>query len=148
MRTLRVQPIYGKFLSSTINGETINVWLVDPKTNEQGTELPYDKAVALLTMRHPVAALVQVKDKNGKYVQQMTDDELKNLEAKRQENIANNTFVPEKNTDDGTLKALVETQAELLKSQRAEIDSMRSEFKEMKKLLKKSGGKGKSKDEE
>ena len=146
MRTLRVQPIYGKFLSSTINGETINVWLVDPKTNEQGTELPYDKAVALLTMRHPVAALVQVKDKNGKYIQQMTDEELKNLEVRRQENIANNTFVPEKNSDDGTLKALVETQAELLKSQRAEIDSLKSGFEEMMKLLKKSDKKNKDKE--
>lgn len=148
MKTLRVQPIYGKFLSSTVNGKTIKVWLVDPVTGEQGTVLPYDDAVALLTLRNPVACLAQVKGKDGKIVQQMTDEELKSLTALKEQVMAGvQPTVSSSNEENSALKALVETQAALLKSQESEIENMKNEFSELKKLIAASAKKSKKAEE-
>lgn len=148
MKTLRVQPIYGKFLSSTVNGKTIKVWLVDPATGEQGTVLPYDDAVALLTLRNPVACLAQVKGKDGKIVQQMTDEELKSLTALKEQVMAGvQPTVSSSNEENSALKTLVETQAALLKSQESEIENMKNEFNELKKLIAASAKKSKKAEE-
>ena len=64
--TLLIQPIRGKFVQSNINGKIVRVWLVDPDTNRQGTEIPYNDAIAVLALPHPVVCMAQVKGKDGK----------------------------------------------------------------------------------
>lgn len=134
-KTLRVQPIAGKFVSATMGSKTINVWLVDPETNEQGTEIPYNDAIELLTLRHPLVCLVQVKDKDGKYVKQLTDEELDEIQEIAQAHamgVASAPAVPvEVGADVSTLQALVSTQAALIKSQASQFDDMKSEMEKM-----------------
>ena len=38
-KMLRLQPIQGKFVQSIIHGRIVRVWLVDPDTNEMGTDI-------------------------------------------------------------------------------------------------------------
>ena len=54
-RTIRLQPSSGKFLQTSLDGRIINIFLVDPKTNVQGTEVNYDDAIRILAFKNPVA---------------------------------------------------------------------------------------------
>ena len=62
-RTIRLQPSSGKFLQTSLDGRIINIFLVDPKTNVQGTEVNYDDAIRILAFKNPVAIPVPVKGK-------------------------------------------------------------------------------------
>ena len=130
-KTLRIQPIAGKFLSATARGKIINVWLVDPHTNEQGTSVAYDDAIHLLTAKHPVVCLVQVKGEDGKYIRQISEEE-ENRIAEIREAAAAGYSLPEAEvsvevpTDNKTLQALVSTQAALLQTQAVQIDELKA----------------------
>ena len=79
-RTIRLQPSSGKFLQTSVDGRTINIFLVDPKTNIQGTEVNYDDAIRILAFKNPVAIPVPIKGKDGKYIRQLNDEDLAAIE--------------------------------------------------------------------
>lgn len=154
-KTLRVQPISGKFVSATTNSKTINVWLVDPDTNQQGTELPYEDAIEVLTMRHPVCCLVQEKGKDGKYIKQLTDEEeaeIKRISAEHAAGITSQPAMPVmKDANVETLQALVNTQAALLQTQAVQFDEMKAQMAKMQEQMEamaKASKKSKKTDEE
>ena len=130
-RTIRLQPIRGKFLQTRANNRDINIWLVDPKTNQQGTEVPYDDAIAILAFPHPVATVAQIKGKDGKYIQQLTAEDKAAIQ-----NIKDNpgvSSVPESTSNNPELTELVKTQGKLLEAQAELMKSMKSEIDELKK---------------
>ena len=142
-RKIRLQPIQGKFLQTRVNNHDINIWLVDPKTNQQGTEVDSDDAIAILAFRHPVATVAQIKGKDGEYIKQLTDDDM----AAIQELKNHPTAEPIKSEDDSTLTELVKTQGELLKSQAELMKSMKAEIDDLKKNSKKADKKADKKAE-
>lgn len=134
-RTIRLQPIHGKFLQTTVNNHQINIWLVDPKTNQQGTEVPYDDAIAILSFNRPVATQALIKGKDGKYIQQLTDED-KELIAEAK---ANYGVLKEKSTssdESSALTELVKNQSELIKTQSEFLKQMKSEIDDLKKSVK------------
>lgn len=155
-RTVRVQPISGKFVSCTSNGKIIRIWLVDPKTNQQGTEVSYEDALTLLAMRHPVVCLSQEKDKKtGKYIEQFTEDDWKKVREMHDEalnQISGNTLQPSANTapsgDTKALEDLVKTQAKLIEAQAKQLEMMSKNFEKMEKNVSKIMKKGKITGEE
>ena len=151
-RTIRVQPIQGKFVSVTSNGKTIKIYLVDPMTMKQGTEVSYEDAITLLALRHPVVCLSQEKDKNGKFIEQFTEEDWKYVEKKHNEvmnKIATNTLQETQtvSSDNSALEKLVETQAKLIEAQNKQLEQMTKDFANMQKnvdkLMKKNKGKDK-----
>lgn len=132
-RTIRLQPIYGKFLQTKVNNHDVNIWLVDPKTNQQGTEIAYDDAIAILGFRHAVATVALIKGKDGKYIQQLTDeDKAKIQELKNNPGISSvPTDTP--SSDNSALTELVKTQGKLLETQGELLQSMKKEIEDLKK---------------
>lgn len=144
-KTLLLQPIRGKFVQSNINGKIVRIWLVDPDTNQQGTEIPYNDAISVLALPHPVVCMAQIKDKNGKYCNILDDEDRLAIEEKKDEYMYGNSreFVPETGSSDNSdLRKLVETQAELIKSQSKQLDAMQSKFEEIQKNMEKLAKKG------
>jgi len=134
--TLLIQPNRGKFVQSSLNGKIVRVWLVDPDTNQQGTEIPYDDAIAMLALPHSVVCMAQVKDKNGKYCNKLDKEDMEAIEKKRKE-YAQGMLVQQttSNGDSEPLKMLIETQAKLIENQTKQLEEMTKKFE---KLLKKA----------
>ena len=139
--SLLLQPIRGKFVQSSINGKIVRVWLVNPDTNQQGTEIPYDDAIALLALRHPVVCMAQIKGKDGKYCNKLDEEDMKAVEAKKKDFIngivGQNPIYVDSPKNDETLKQLVETQGKLIESQNKQLEEMQSKFAETQKMLEK-----------
>ena len=130
-RMIRLQPVKGKFLQTKVNNREINIWLVDPKTNQQGTEVAYDDAIAILAFPHPVATPALIKGKDGKYIQQLTaEDKATIQELKENPGVSS---VPESKSNNSELTELVKAQGELLKAQAELMKSMKSEIDDLKK---------------
>lgn len=133
-RTIRLQPISGKFLQTDVKGKQINIWLVDPKTNQQGTEVNYDDAIAILAFNHPVATLAAIKGKNGKFIQQLTEDDKKKIQELKEEGLnATNVSVSTPTSNNSNLEELVKAQSKLLETQGELIKQMRTEIDGIKK---------------
>ena len=133
-RTIRLQPISGKFLQTDVRGKQINIWLVDPKTNQQGTEVNYDDAIAILAFNHPVATLAAIKGKDGKFIQQLTEDDKKKIQELKEEGLnATNSQVSASASNNGNLEELVKAQSKLLETQGELIKQMKSEIDGIKK---------------
>lgn len=148
-RTIRVQPISGKFCSVTSHGNTIRIWLVEPGTKNQGTEVSIEDAYELLSLRKPVVCEAQIKGKDGKFIKQLTDEDWKIINEKKQNNLkrfTENTLhvndKPASSGSDPALQKLVETQAKLIDAQTKQLETMQKGFEEMQKnmakLMKKS----------
>ena len=154
-KTIRVQPISGKFCQVTSHGNTIRIWLVDPDTNQQGTEVSYEDAIELLSLRHPVVCEAQIKGKDGKFIKQLTEDDWKIINEKKQHNLtlkSQNTLHPvgeevKGNTNNSALEKLVETQAKLIENQSKQLETMQNSFAEMQKNMEKLMKKNKNKDD-
>ena len=130
-RMIRLQPVKGKFLQTRVNNHDVNIWLVDPKTNQQGTDVAYEDAIAILAFNHPVATPALIKGKDGKYIKQLTEEDKAAIQ-----NLKDNpgvSSVPEKSSDNSALTELVKTQGELLETQSELMKSMKSEIDELKK---------------
>lgn len=134
-KTIRLQPIQGKFLQTDVDSRQINIWLVNPADMQQGTEVDYDDALRILAYKHPVATVTPIKGKNGKFIEVLTDEDKAKIEEYRR-----NPVVAAKadSTPSDNLQKLVETQAQLLKSQGDLIAQMKAEIDDMKKNMKKS----------
>lgn len=145
-RTVRVQPISGKFVLAVSNGRQIRIWLVDPVTLQQGTEVSYEDALTLLSMRHPVVCLSQEKGKDGKFIEQFTKedwDKVHEMHDNAMNQIAANTLQePQISKPDENLTKLVEAQAKLIDNQNKQLAKMTADFekmqKDMEKLMKKN----------
>ena len=147
-RTIRIQPINGKFTQYTSHGNTISIWLVDPDTREQGTEVSYEDAIELLSLRHPLFCEAQVKGKDGKFIKQLTEDDWKIIREKKENNlktVTENTLHPKTevaSSSDPAMAKLVETQSKLIETQAAQLKAMQDSFakmqKDMEKLMKKA----------
>ena len=132
-RTIRLQPIQGKFLQTSVNGKNIDIFLVDPrKDNQQGTDVDYEDALRILAFKHPVAIPAQIKGKDGKFIQQLTDEDKAKIEQYKHE--VPNLIGASSNSD--TVTKLVETQSELLKAQGEMLATMKAEIEELKKKKK------------
>ena len=137
-KTLLLQPIQGKFVQVTINGKIVRVWLVDPDTNNQGTEIPYNDAISLLALPHPVVCLAQVKGKDGKYLVQIDDEDKELIENKRQEFLTGMTSSePSKSSNTSSLEKLVETQSLLIKNQQSQMEAMQKQMEKLGKAMEK-----------
>ena len=140
--TLLLQPLRGKFVQSTIHGHTTQVWLVDPDTNQQGTEVPYKDAIAMLALPHPVVCMAQIKGKDGKYCNLLDDEDKAEIEKKKNEYasgvVINNITEGRSSSDNSDLRDLIKTQAELIKSQSEQLKTMQNEFAKIQKALKKN----------
>lgn len=147
-RTIRIQPINGKFTQYTSHGNTISIWLVDPDTREQGTEVSYEDAIELLSLRHPLFCEAQVKGKDGKFIKQLTEDDWKVIRERKESNlktVTENTLHPKTeatSSSDPAMAKLVETQSKLIETQAAQLKAMQDSFakmqKDMEKLIKKN----------
>jgi len=128
-RMIKLQPTTGKFLQTTVNGRTVNVFLVDPKTNTDGTDVPYEDAMKILAYRIPVAKVAQIKDKKtGKYVEQLTDEDRAYIAKLREEGVSSVATA----ADESSVKSLIETQTELLKTQAKMMEKMQAEIDALK----------------
>ena len=137
-KTLLLQPIQGKFVQSIIQGRIVRVWLVDPETNQMGTEVEYSDAINVLSLPHPVVCLAQVKGKDGKYIEQLDADDKKLIEERKAE-FASGQLSPNQSGsgDNSALQKLVETQAKLIDAQADQLKSMQNQFAKMEKSLEK-----------
>ena len=134
-KTIRLQPMSGKFLQTSVNGKTINIFLVDPKDNKQGSEVDYEDAMRILAFKHPVATPVPVKDKKGKFVSVLTDEDKKKI-AEYKANPVNQTVannVNNSSSDTAVLTKIVENQSDILKAQTEMLAQMKQEIADLKK---------------
>lgn len=127
-KTIRLQPIQGKFLQTDVNGKQINIWLVNPVDMQQGTEVEYEDALRILAFKHPVATLTPIKGKDKKFINVLTDED----KAKIEEYKRNPTTIQAPKSSSDNLQKLMETQAELLKAQGELITQMKAEIEEIK----------------
>ena len=148
-RMIRLQPISGKYVSVTSHGQKVRIWLVPPGTKEQGTEVTYEDAIELLSLRHPVVCEAQIKGKDGKFIRQLTAEDWEKINEKKNSiaQIAEvNTLHPEKSEDNAAVTELVKTQAKLIDAQAKQLETMQKGFEDMQKniakLMKKGGKKG------
>lgn len=121
---MRLQPVQGKFLQTTVDGRTVNVWLLDPSDGKQGTDVAYADAVRILAYRHPVAVPVPKKGKDGKFVDPL-DDADKAAIAKAAEAPG---AVPNAGTD-SALVDLVKAQGKLIERLEADVAALRKKAK-------------------
>ena len=146
-RTVRVQPISGKFVLAVSNGRQIRIWLVDPATMRQGTEVSYEDALTLLSMRHPVVCLSQEKGKDGKFIEQFTKEDWDKVHKMHDEALnqfaANTLQEPQISKPDENLTKLVEAQAKLIETQNKQLEQMTKDFAAMQKNVEKLMKKGK-----
>ena len=135
-KTLLLQPVQGKFVQAIIHGKTSRIWLVNPDTNEQGTEVPYEEGIRLLSLPRPVVCPAQVKGKDGAFIKQLDKEDYVYIEQKKQEYLLGEQSVPtQSNPDNKVLEKLVETQSELIKTQGEQLKLMQDSFAEMKKQM-------------
>lgn len=142
-RTIRLQPSSGKFLQTSLDGRIINIFLVDPKTNVQGTEVNYDDAIRILAFKNPVAIPVPIKGKDGKYVKQLTFEDIAAIEEIRNNGYKESTAIV--SSDNSALETVVASQNEVIKSQMDFMTQMKKEMDELKSEVKKMGGKSETK---
>ena len=142
-RTIRLQPSSGKFLQTTLDGRIINIFLVDPKTNIQGTEVNYDDAIRILAFKNPVAIPVPVKGKDGKYIKQLTDEDLAAIEDIKNNGYKETTAIV--SSDNSALENVVASQNEVIKSQMDFMTQMKKEMDELKSEVKKMNSKSEPK---
>lgn len=77
-KTLNLKPIKGKFTQITLDGVTYDIFRYHPALNTdennpiEGTPIPYESAVKLLSLSNPIVTLVP-KIKDGKYVEQLEE---------------------------------------------------------------------------
>lgn len=143
-RTIRLQPSSGKFLQTSLDGRIINIFLVDPKTNVQGTEVNYDDAIRILAFKNPVAIPVPVKGKDNKYIRQLTDEDIAKIEEIKNSGYKESTAIV--SSDNSALENVVASQNEVIKSQMDFMTQMKKEMDELKSEVKKMNSKSKSKD--
>lgn len=132
-RTIRLQPISGKFLQTDVRGKQINIWLVDPKTNQQGTEVGYEDAIAILAFNHPVATLAAIKGKDGKFINQLTDEDKEKIAKLKEEGLNSTNTSMAAPSSHNNLEELVKAQSKLLETQGELIKQMKSEIDDIKK---------------
>lgn len=142
-RTIRLQPSSGKFLQTTLDGRIINIFLVDPKTNVQGTEVNYDDAIRILAFKNPVAIPVPVKGKDGKYIRQLTSEDIAKIEEVKNNGYKESTAIV--SSDNSALENVVASQNEVIKSQMDFMAQMKKEMDELKSEVKKMNSKSESK---
>lgn len=143
-KTLLLQPIQGKFVQSIIQGRIVRVWLVDPETNQMGTEIEYSDAINVLSLPHPVVCLAQVKGKDGKYIEQLDDDDKKLIEERKAEFASGQLSSNQSGSgDNSALQKLIETQAKLIDAQADQLKNMQEQFAKMQKSIEKLTKQGK-----
>ena len=149
-RTIRLQPSTGKFLQTSLDGRIINIFLVDPRTNIQGTEVNYDDAIRILAFKNPVAIPVPVKGKDGKFIKQLTAEDIEKIEDIKNNGYKESTAIV--SSDNSSLEKVVESQNETIKMQmefmaqmKKDMDSLRDEVKTMNKNSEKAAAKRTSK---
>lgn len=142
-RTIRLQPSSGKFLQTSLDGRIINIFLVDPKTNIQGTEVNYDDAIRILAFKNPVAIPVPVKGKDGKYIKQLTSEDIAKIEEIKNNGYKETTAIV--SSDNSALENVVASQNEVIKSQMDFMTQMKKEMDELKSEVKKMNSKSESK---
>ena len=135
-RTLRLQPSTGKFLQTSLDGRIINIYLVDPRTNIQGTEVNYDDAIRILAFKNPVAIPVPVKGKDGKFIKQLTAEDIAKIDDIRNNGYKEATAIV--SSDNSSLEKVVESQNETIRMQmefmaqmKKDMDSLKSEVQKM-----------------
>lgn len=133
-KTIRLQPIQGKFLQTSVEGRQINIWLVNPADMQQGTEVEYEDALHILAFKHPVATVTPIKGKNGKFIEVLTDEDKAKIEEYKIHPFAQ----PAPKSSSDNLQKLIDTQAQLLKSQGDLIAQMKQEIDDIKKNQKKA----------
>ena len=142
-RTIRLQPSSGKFLQTSLDGRIINIFLVDPKTNVQGTEVNYDDAIRILAFKNPVAIPVPLKGKDGKYIKQLTSEDIAKIEEIKNNGYKESTAIV--SSDNSALEVVVASQNEVIKSQMDFMAQMKKEMDELKSEVKKMNSKSESK---
>ena len=142
-RTIRLQPSSGKFLQTSLDGRIINIFLVDPKTNIQGTDVNYDDAIRILAFKNPVAIPVPLKGKDGKYIKQLTSEDIAKIEEIKNNGYKESTAIV--SSDNSALEVVVASQNEVIKSQMDFMAQMKKEMDELKSEVKKMNGKSESK---
>lgn len=142
-RTIRLQPSSGKFLQTSLDGRIINIFLVDPVTNVQGTEVNYDDAIRILAFKNPVAIPVPIKGREGKYVKQLTDEDIAAIEDIRNNGYKETTAIV--SSDNSALENVVASQNEVIKSQMDFMAQMKKEMDELKSEVKKMNSKSEPK---
>lgn len=133
-KTIRLQPATGKFLQTSLDGQNINIWLVDPKTNQQGTDIPYKDAIRILAFKHPVATVTPIKGKDGKFINVLTDEDKAAIEKVKQEGWKE--AVTTTSSDNSALEKVVEQQNEIIKSQMDFMTQMKKQMDDMQKEMK------------
>jgi hypothetical protein len=128
-KTIRLQPIKGKFLQTDVNGKQINIWLVNPVDMQQGTEVEYEDALHILAYKHPVATITPIKGKNGKFIDVLTDEDKAKIEELKRNPLTAST--PAANSSNN-LQKLIEIQSQLLQSQGELLAQMKKEIDEVK----------------
>ena len=142
-RTIRLQPSSGKFLQTSLDGRIINIFLVDPKTNVQGTEVNYDDAIRILAFKNPVAIPVPLKGKDGKYIKQLTSEDIAKIEEIKNNGYKESTAIV--SSDNSALEVVVASQNEVIKSQMDFMAQMKKEMDELKSEVKKMNSKSEPK---
>lgn len=132
-KTIRLQPATGKFLQTSLDGQNINIWLVDPKTNQQGTDVPYKDAIRILAFKHPVATVTPVKGKDGKFINMLTDEDRAAIEQIKREGWKE--AVTTTSSDNSALEKVVEQQSEVIKTQMDFMTQMKTQMDDMQKQI-------------
>ena len=136
-KTIRLQPSTGKFLQTSLDGRNINIWLVDPKTNQQGTDVPRKDALRILAFKHPVATITPVKGKDGKFINVLTDEDIAEIENLKRDGWKE--AVVTTSPDNSALEKVVEQQSEVIKTQMDFMTQMKKQMDEMQAQITKIG---------
>ena len=91
-----------------------------------------------------MVCLAQVKGKDGKYIEQLDDDDKKLIEERKAE-FASGQLSPNQAGfgDNSALQKLIETQAKLIDAQADQLKNMENQFAKMQKSIEKLTKQGK-----
>lgn len=138
---LRLIPIGIKAVKIGVEDREYEIYENNPYTNEKGTLVPTDDAIALIS-RSPDLVGGAFEVVNGEAVSAIPDDIWLEINRKKQELIAlsgthrapnkSNTRVP---TTDNTLAEVLRSQSAIMESQNKQMEAIMTQMAEMQKMM-------------
>lgn len=143
MANLKLVPANGKYANISLGNKSYEIWKVNPRTGQEGTEVEYSVAVDLLALQPPVVSLIpEIKD--GKRVAPFTQEDADRIKAAQQTGASqirsSGAKAPVYRFDTSVVEALNESQSRVQEQEEA-LASMARENAQLRQQLEKGAAK-------
>lgn len=139
MDNIRIKPISVKYVSTSVGERKYEIWEFNPYTNEEGTLVPYDDAIKILTNIPNLVTICSTKV-DGKVVSSVSEDVQNEIARKVQEKrmgIGTHISIPsdEPTHSSSALEAVIKSQATIIENQTSQMTELQKQMAEMQKQM-------------